>query len=205
MQPWIIERQIRFQRDLDHDFTQEMRSTPGGEQFVHCIQCGTCSATCPLSIYMDYTPRRIVAMTRAGLKKDVLSSFTLWLCASCYACSVECPKDIKITDLMYALKRRSIEEKIYPKRFGIPVLAQVFFRLVRKNGRSNEGMAMVQLFLRTNPLSALKKARLGLNLISKGRLSIRGEAIRNRKGFKTLLDNVTDSSHGIKSEEAATA
>jgi heterodisulfide reductase subunit C len=205
MQPWAIERKIRYQRDLDHSFTQEMRSTPGGEQFVNCIQCGTCSATCPLSIYMDYTPRRIVAMTRAGLKKDVLSSFTIWLCASCYACSVECPKEIKITDLMYALKRRAIEHESYPKRFGIPILAQAFFRIVRKHGRNNEGKAMVQLFLRTNPFTAFKKARLGLNLISKGRLSMRGESIRRKKELKILLDNVAASRPGIDSEETAAA
>ena len=205
MQPWAIERKIRHQPDLDYSFTQEMRSTPGGEQFVHCIQCGTCSATCPLSIYMDYTPRRIVAMTRAGLKKDVLSSFTIWLCASCYACSVECPKEIKITDLMYALKRRAIEEKAYPRRFGIPVLAQTFFRLVHKHGRSNEGMTMVQLFLKTNPFIAFKKARLGLSLIVKGRLSIRGESIRRRKELKILLENVAASRSGLDSEETATA
>ncbi|MFC1619577.1 4Fe-4S dicluster domain-containing protein [Candidatus Neomarinimicrobiota bacterium] len=205
MQPWAIERKIRYQRDLEPNFIHEMRAIPGGEQLVHCIQCGTCSATCPISIYMDYTPRRIVAMTRAGLKKDVLSSFTLWLCASCYACSVECPKNIKITDVMYALKRRSIEEGIYPKRFGIPILAQVFFRLVRKNGRSNEGRAMVELFLRTNPFSALKKARLGLSLISKGRLSMRGESIKRRKELKALMDNVAASRSALDREEAATA
>ena len=205
MQPWAIERKIRHQRDLDHSFTQEMRATPGGEQFVHCIQCGTCSATCPLSIYMDYTPRRIVAMTRAGLKKDVLSSFTIWLCASCYACSVECPKDIRITDLMYALKRRAIEEKTYPRRFGIPVLAQTFFRLVRKHGRSNEGMTMVQLFLKTNPFAAFKMARLGLGLILKGRLSIRGESIRRRKELKVLLDNVAVAGSEFDHEKTATA
>jgi len=198
MQHWPIERKIRYERDLDPSFVKEMIATPGGEQLAHCIQCGTCSATCPLSIYMDYTPRRIIAMTRAGLKDDVLHSFTIWLCASCYSCTVECPKSIKITDLMYSLKRRAIEEGTYPARFSIPVMAREFFRVVRRSGRSNEGKIMVRLFLKTNIFAAFKKARLGLSLMSMGRLSIRGESIARKKELNTLLQSVAAGGSGTE-------
>ena len=77
-----IERTIKYEAELDHQFAVDIAGKPGGEQLYSCIQCGTCSATCPLSIYMDYTPRRIVAMTRAGFKEEVLNSFTIWLCSS---------------------------------------------------------------------------------------------------------------------------
>jgi len=93
-----------------------------------------CSGLCPLSTYMDFTPRRIIAMIRAGFKREVLSSQTCWLCASCYACTVECPKEVKITDIMYATKRLAIREGVYPKRFAIPVLAREFFSAVENHG-----------------------------------------------------------------------
>ncbi|MFB0516663.1 MAG: 4Fe-4S dicluster domain-containing protein [Candidatus Neomarinimicrobiota bacterium] len=186
-----IERKVRYERDLDPHFAQEISAMPGGEQLAHCIQCGTCSATCPLSIYMDYTPRRIIAMTRAGLKDDVLRSLTIWLCASCYSCTVECPKNIKITDIMYALKRRAIEKNIYPKRFGIPVLSREFFRLVQRNGRSSEGRVIVRMALKTNPFQYMKKkALLGLKLMRQGRLSMKKESIKRKGELTTILRGV---------------
>lgn len=191
MQHWPVERKIRYERDLDPDFAKVISTTPGGEQLAHCIQCGTCSATCPLSIYMDYTPRRIIAMTRAGLKDDVLRSFTIWLCASCYSCTVECPKNIKITDIMYALKRRAIEEKIYPKKFNVPVLAREFFKLVKRNGRSSEGRVIVRMVFKTNPFQYMKKkAMLGLKLMRQGRLSMKKESIKRKGELTTILQSV---------------
>ena len=119
-----IHRRIKYQEELDLDFADQVAAMPGAADLKRCIQCGTCSATCPVSLYMDLTPRRVVAMTRAGFKKEVLESNTIWLCASCYSCTVECPKGIKITDIMYALKRLAIQEGAYPKRFPTPVLAR---------------------------------------------------------------------------------
>ncbi len=190
MKHWPVERKIRYERDLDPDFAKGISTTPGGEQLAHCIQCGTCSATCPLSIYMDYTPRRIIAMTRAGLKDDVLRSFTIWLCTSCYSCTVECPKSIKITDVMYALKRQAIDEKIYPKKFNIPVLAREFFSLVRRNGRSSEGRVIVRMAFKTNPFRYMKKAMLGLKLMRQGRFSMKKESIKRKGELRTILQGV---------------
>ena len=45
---------------------------------------------------------------------------------------MECPREIRITDIMYALKQRAIQEGIYPKRFPIPVLAREFSEMVQK-------------------------------------------------------------------------
>ncbi len=190
MRTWPIERKIRYEGDLNPEFAREIISSPGGEQLSHCIQCGTCSATCPLSIRMDYTPRRIIAMTRAGFMKDVLGSFTIWLCASCYSCTVECPRNIKITDIMYMLKRRAIETGLYPRRFGIPALAQAFFAQVRKNGRTSEFRVIVRLMLKTNPFQYAGKAVMGLKLFLLGRLSLKQEKITGRKELKTMMNRL---------------
>ena len=47
-------------------------------------------------------------------------SRTIWLCASCYACTTRCPAGIKITDIIYALKRLAMAR---PDVSGIPELA----------------------------------------------------------------------------------
>ena len=125
-----VHRLIKYEAELDKDFAGEIAKMAHGEKFYTCIQCGTCSATCPVSHFMDFTPRKIIAMVREGFREEVLGSFTIWLCASCYSCTADCPREIKITDVMYALKQLAIKEGIYPKRFPIPVMAQEFYKIV---------------------------------------------------------------------------
>ncbi len=136
---------------------------------------------------MDYTPRQIIAMIRAGFRGEVLSSYTTWLCASCYSCTVECPKDIKLTDIMYAAKRLAIRNGVYPKRFPIPVLASEFFKMVEKSGRNSEGRLLLRLFLKTNPFQLFKQMGLGLRLIRRGRFSLKRESIERRDELRTIF------------------
>lgn len=183
----MITRTIKYESELHPEFAREVADQALGRQFTDCIQCGTCSSTCPLSLYMDYTPRRLIAMTREGFKDEVLQSFTIWLCASCYSCSVECPKEIDITEVMYALKQRAIEEKVYPRRFPIPVLADEFFRFILRHGRNNEAWLIFRLFLRTHPLKMLKQYRLGWKLWRTGRFDLRCESIKNPEDLGILF------------------
>ena len=139
---------------------------------------------------MDYTPRKIIQMVREGFKKDVLKSTTVWICASCYSCTVECPKGIKITDIMYALKREAMTEGYYPKRFPTPVLAENFFNQVLNNGRNSEGPLLLKMYLRTNPFMLFKNMKLGFKLWKTGRFSLKTEKIRNKGDLKKLLESV---------------
>jgi len=175
---------LKYEEQLDRQFGEEIANTPGGEKLHSCIQCGKCSGGCPVSLYMDYTPRRIIAMTRAGFKQEVLNSHTIWLCASCYNCSIECSRDIRITDIMYALKQRAISEGVHPKRFAIPTLAREFFGNVLRYGRNHESELLVRMYMKTNPFAMLKQAKLGLKLFLRGRMPIFPERIEARSGGK---------------------
>jgi heterodisulfide reductase subunit C len=137
---------------------------------------------------MDYTPRQLMALTRAGFKKEALSSHTIWLCTSCYSCTVQCPKEIKITDIMYALKRQAIREGVYPKRFPIPILAREFYNMVRSTGRVTENFLAVKMFLKSNPLAALKTWKLGLNLMRTGRFAYKPDRMKQTAQMTALLD-----------------
>jgi heterodisulfide reductase subunit C len=190
-----IQRTIKYESDRVRGFGREVMRVPGCEQLESCIQCGTCSGVCPLSIYMDYTPRQVMALTRADFKNEVLRSHTIWLCASCYACTVECPQEIRITDIMYELKQRAIKEGIYPKRFPIPVLAREFSEMVRKNGRITEMLLVIKLFMKTSWLAALGNWRLGIDLMRTGRFSLATEKIRQRADISRMMDSV-DSKKG---------
>lgn len=182
-----IKRTIKYEADRVRGFADEIMSVSGCEQLKSCIQCGTCSGTCPLSIYMDFSPRQVMALVRADFKNEVLASKTVWLCASCYACTVECPRQIRITDIMYALKQRAIKEGIYPKRFPIPILAKEFSEMVRSKGRITETLLVMRLFLKANWRAVLSSWRLGLGLIRTGRFVIRHERIERRAELAGML------------------
>ena len=185
-----ITRQVKYEDDLDLGFCKEMKEKLGCENIDRCIQCGTCSGVCPLSVYMDLTPRRIINMTRAGLKNEVLDSCSIWLCSSCYSCAVQCPREIKITDIMYALRQMAIKEGRHPKRFPIPVLAREFTKMVRKYGRINEGLLAAKMFARTDPRKLLANAKLGLALMKRGRFAIGHDRIKKTEELRKILDAV---------------
>lgn len=190
-----LQRTIRYQADSDPDFARQLMQTPGCERLEDCIQCGTCSGVCPLAIYMDHTPRQLMALAREGFKREVLSSQTLWLCASCYACTTECPRQIRITDILYELKQRAIRARVFPNHLPTPVLAREFARMVARNGRITESFLVVILYLKTNWFSALSQWRLGLGLLRKGRFPLRPESIRARSDLARMLapDDPDDS------------
>src|SRR5512143_1412263 len=142
---------VLYEKAMDHKFLDEVYEIPGGERIRDCIQCGTCSGSCPVSWAMEETPRQLFAMIRAGMRDRVLDSLTIWTCASCYQCAGRCPQEIKITDIMYALKRMAIRESRKRSRKA-RALSEEFVRLVNRYGRNRETELMVRFMLAANPL-----------------------------------------------------
>ena len=165
-------QKVKFEKELKGDLTAEVVATPGGEKIFSCLQCGTCGSACPVSVYMDYTPRRLIGMVRKGFKQEVVESFAIWLCASCYECTVRCPAGIKVTDVMYALKRIAIRERIYPRRFPVPMLAKEFIEMLKGTGRNNEFWLVLKVLLKTAPMKLLTMWPLGLRLWQRGRMCL---------------------------------
>lgn len=186
-----IERKMKHQKEATPEWAHQIAKLPGCEKLFSCIQCGTCSGTCPLSIYMDFTPRRIMNLVREGFREDALASQTIWLCASCYSCTVRCPQQIQITDIMYSLKREAIKSRLFPKHFPIPALAREFYSMVSKNGRSSEMWLVMRMALKSNPMILLTMIETGWNLFRTGRMTLRSEKIRRvselpRKNAKAM-------------------
>lgn len=189
-----IQRHVKYEEELDKSFLEEIKVMSGAEDIDRCIQCGTCSSSCPMAIYMDSPPRKIIAMIKNGFKEEALRSFTIWLCSSCYTCQVRCPAKIEITEVMYALKRKAIEEKVYPHNLPIPVLDREMSALIKNYGRNSELWLILRIYLKSrNPLGLLKMAPLGLKLMKTGRMSLKREAIKNRMQLKLLLESLKEA------------
>jgi heterodisulfide reductase subunit C len=169
-------------------FTDEVCSIPGGEAIRSCIQCGMCTGSCPTANKWDYPPRRVIAMVRAGLREELLSSNSMWFCASCYTCTVRCPRDIKPADIMHALEVLAVRSGLSTKQSRTPVMYQCFVDSANSNGRVYELGMMIKLFLKTNPFAALKLAPVGMGLFFHGRMPLKPTRIKGIKEFKAIMD-----------------
>lgn len=168
-------------------FRRVVEATPGGEALAACLQCGTCGGSCPSGDDMDHTPRHLFAMINAGMRDEVLGSNTPWYCVSCYYCTVRCPQEIPITDLMYTLKRMAVAEGLYTDR-DAPDWSNSFIGYVEQYGRSFEFGLATRYHLTHNPLDTLSKSTLGLRMMQKGRLATAPERIKNLDQLKAILN-----------------
>lgn len=173
---------------VEASFVDEVCSVPGGEAIRSCIQCGVCTGSCPTASRWDYPPRQVIAMVRAGLRDELLSSNSMWFCASCYTCTVRCPRDIKPTDIMHVLETIAIRDGLNTKRSRTPTMYKSFVDSARGNGRVYELGMMLKLFLRTNPFAAIKLAPMGLGLLLHRRLPLSPSRIKARGELKAILD-----------------
>jgi heterodisulfide reductase subunit C len=161
-----------------NSFIQEISSMPGGEKINLCIQCGTCSASCPNANKMDYTPRELIAMARAGMREEVLSSNSMWLCLSCYMCTVRCPRGIVPTYIMHALEHLAMRYNVSTPRTRTPILYRVFSDTVYSSGYIPRFGCMTHFYLKVNPFSALKKMPVALNLFRHGRMPLKSTRLK---------------------------
>lgn len=123
------EKQIEWD-DLDPKFKFKVAEEPGGKNIKNCFACGTCTVICPVfSVNDKYNPRKIIRMILLGLKDEVLSSDFIWLCSGCYSCYELCPRDVKITRLMAAVRNLAVKEGYTPKSM------KQIVELMEKHGR----------------------------------------------------------------------
>jgi heterodisulfide reductase subunit C len=135
---------------------------------------------------MDHTPRQIFAMIRAGMREAVLASNTPWYCVSCYYCTTRCPQEIHITDVMYTLKSMAIAEGYYEEPVGAD-LSQTFVNYVENNGRSFEFGLATRQYLRHSPGSLLRKATMGLGMLTRDRLELTPQHIDDIDQLQAIL------------------
>ncbi|RKZ21481.1 heterodisulfide reductase [bacterium] len=103
-----------------------------GVDVNRCYQCGKCSAGCPGAPFMDLLPSQVMHLLMTGRVDRVLESNTHWMCASCFTCTVRCPKDIDLAGVMEAIRQIELRERKdfvrvdkLPERLNAPTIAMV--------------------------------------------------------------------------------
>lgn len=158
-----------------------------GVETAKCYQCGKCSAGCPVAFAMDYTPRQIIRLLQCGLAEEALKSKTIWLCAGCQTCTVRCPKEVDIAQVMESL-RIIAKRKGYIGEKKIDLFHQLFLKSVEMNGRVHEmGLIVGANLLGFEPL---KDVEFGLPMFSKGKITPLPHRIKNIAEVKKIFANV---------------
>jgi len=85
-----------------------------GQNVFSCNQCGNCSGGCMFTDEMDMLPHQVMALIQRGNEK-ALEINTSWICASCFVCTVRCPRELDVAAIMEALREAKIREKGFRK------------------------------------------------------------------------------------------
>ncbi len=156
-----------------------------------CIQCGTCTGSCPNDFAMDVTPRYLWRQVLAGETRKIFLSQTFLMCSSCYCCTLRCPRGLPLTEAMSNLKQIGVQLGFTTKT-PTALFYRQFLESVRRHGRVHEMEMMSGWFWAVkNPMLPLKFSSLGLKLMSKGKISLLGPS-GNRINLSNLFRKVTE-------------
>ena len=73
-----------------------------------CFNCGTCTATCPLSENSNEFPRGIIRLAQLGQKDKLIASKELWICHYCGDCTAACPREANPAQFMNSARKYAI-------------------------------------------------------------------------------------------------
>jgi len=101
--------------NLDPSFKRQVAQQRGGEGIRACFACKACTASCPIEpLDEQYDPRKIIRMAILGMRDEVLRSGFIWLCSACYGCTEACPQNVRLTEVMFAIKNLAVAEACVP-------------------------------------------------------------------------------------------
>jgi heterodisulfide reductase subunit C len=157
-----------------------------GEDVGKCIQCGKCSAGCPLTPEMELMPNQILELIRMNQEEKALQSNTFWFCVSCQTCSARCPEDIDIAKIMNTLRKVNLERKMTPSPKDVVTFNQVFLDSIKDYGRVYElGMVMKYNLITGQPL---KDASFGPAMFLKGKIALLPHRLKAISLIRDLIE-----------------
>ncbi len=96
-----------------HDYSKMLMEDIRFEEGLHaCMNCGVCTAICPVAEFYDYDPRKVVDLVQSGNNEEIeklLKSETIWYCGECMSCKTRCPRGNTPALIIMALRTLSIK------------------------------------------------------------------------------------------------
>jgi len=143
---------------------------------------------------MDILPSQVIRMAQLGRGEELLRSETIWVCVSCYTCSMRCPNDIHIAHVMDALRELALKEGVPPKRERVVLFHQLFLASIREYGRVYEAKLLAKYEAKSGEL--LKNVSLGLAMFLKGKIALLPHKIADIKGVQKTFTRLEEGEEG---------
>ena len=173
------------------NFLEEVNKKIHGVPLQSCYHCRKCTAGCPTASHMEYNPNKVIKMIQNGKRDQVLNSSTIWLCLSCETCITRCHNQVDIARMMDVLRQMAIEEGIGAREKNILKFHEAFLAGIKRGGRINEPMMMVQYKLKSGDL--FSDAVAGVEMFMKGKLSILSPRTKDMKSVKDIFEKTKHS------------
>jgi len=169
----------------DNEFKREVLRLAGAE-VLECIQCGTCSASCPTAGLMNPSIRRLIKLCLEGKKDEALHNDTIWLCTSCLLCTVRCPRGIRPKAVVSALKDIASREE---KKSKDAHYEELFVKQIAEYGRIAE-LPLTAEFLLLYPQGMVQSMQMGLELAPRGKIGIEINRVKGQDEVKRIIEDL---------------
>jgi len=142
-----------------------------------------------LASFMDISPNQVIRMVQLGLKEDVLKCQAIWICAYCSTCSVRCPRNIELAEIMDALRIVARREGIRPsgRAKKVSLFNENFLNSIYKFGRLHEFATMVNFNVKSG--KPFRNAGTGLSMLSKGKLKLMISSPQGKDEIRRIFTN----------------
>ena len=182
-----------LESELRDAFWKYVNTFPDGQRIKNCIQCGTCTGSCPVSLCHGYypTPDGCPVSSRQAERNPEQSNH-LDLCILLFLYS-SLSGGYSSHGHTVCTQAPGYGVDIYPDNYPVNFLARQFMSYVYKYGRNYELGLGFQYYLKTNPTKLLGSASFGQSMLNKGRLQIQPKSIKQIKEVRAIIDRAPKS------------
>ena len=175
---------VRLDSGIDYGFIDQVAQESEQDPAL-CYQCGNCTAGCPYTFVYDIPVHKIMRLLQAGQKNTILTSHSLWLCATCESCTTRCPNNIDVARIMDVLRHMARREgHVTEKR--VKQFNDSFLKSVTKHGRVFELGTLTSYVSRTGRFWT--DAELGPKVLAKGKIATRAHDIQGKDQVAKIIN-----------------
>ncbi|GBE18989.1 succinate dehydrogenase iron-sulfur subunit [archaeon BMS3Abin16] len=159
---------------------------------ITCLQCGTCTGSCPVAFAMDYPPRDIIRMLQTGEREKALASDTIWVCSFCNTCYTRCPGGVNIPEIMTVLKNTAMREGASPEKKERNFY-RAFAKTLEEHGRLFEPELGLRYGLSIGVGRVISDLPLGIEMLRHGKLPILPHRIKNPGKVSKMMTRIKEA------------
>lgn len=154
-------------------------------ELLKCFNCGTCTASCPVSQFLDFNPRKVLRKVTLGTEVNE----DIWPCVSCFTCNARCPNGIDIAKVMDVIRIEAQKDEKLKKNSGV-IFNKAFLETVENYGQLYELGMLMKYKIKSGNL--FQDIELGFPLMLKGKMGLLPHKSKSAKAAKEIFTKVRE-------------